>query len=83
MNKLFCLTILLVAYAPLSALADCALQELSWVVEDMDSTELGLQGQYTCVPKTCVKNDRQYVCFTTTIDENPGKIYIFHELTES
>lgn len=79
MNKLFCLTILLVAYAPLSAFASCSeLQQLSWVVEDMDSTELGPNGQYKCTPITCIKNGKQYVSFTTTIEEDPGKVYIFH-----
>lgn len=71
MNKLYCLVFVLFAYAP-SAFADCALQELCWVVGDMNYTELGYYSEYIAYPAVWVKDNQQYVSFSIDTDDNIG-----------
>lgn len=71
MNKIFYLAIVLVAYAPISAYADCSLQKLAFVLAERQTAELG---KYDSVPG--VFNDgvsTQYVTFTVNTTDNPCK----------
>lgn len=74
MSKLFCLVFVLFTYAPLTVLADCALQEVGWVIEDMQYTELGSDGQYIGYPDVWAVNNTQYVVFSIDTDDVPGTI---------
>lgn len=76
MNKLFCFAILLVACVPFATCdADSALQEMGWVVEEMNSTELGDKGQYIAVPTVWNDEYFQYIAFATNTTDDPSKFF--------
>lgn len=78
MNKLFCLAIVLVAYAPISAYADEALQKLALVLANRETAELG---EYNSTPK--VWNDgisTQYVAFGIRTKDKACKCKFDHKI---
>lgn len=81
MNKLFCLAIVLVAYAPISAYADDKLQKLAWVLANRETAELGQSGKYISTPK--VWNDgkcKQYVAFGIRTKDKACKCNFDHKI---
>ncbi|KAJ6625700.1 hypothetical protein Bhyg_16173 [Pseudolycoriella hygida] len=58
--------------APFSVSADTALQQLAWVVENMDVCELGANGEYYATPSVSNDGVNQFVTFTTTTTDDPG-----------
>lgn len=71
MKKLFCLAIVLLAYAAISAYADSKLQSFTYAVRNRDSADLG---NYTAVPKTW--NDtisKQFVSLLINTADPPCK----------
>ncbi|KAJ6625701.1 hypothetical protein Bhyg_16174 [Pseudolycoriella hygida] len=60
--------------APFTVSANTALQELACVLSNMDSVELGPNGEYQATPSVSNDGVKQFVTFTTITTDDPATV---------